>query len=130
MRVMRSVIALLSTYVLALMLAGSFPVGTDNAAHKGDLLHWVLPHVHLDAVGHGSLAQPVFNDHHSGGGALGAGADGAAAGGGVALMPPVPTRASSILISSNDAWPFELSSERRPRDWSGPRPERPPTPRV
>jgi hypothetical protein len=129
MPVMRSVLALLSTYLLALMLAGSFPVGTDNAAHKGDLLHWVLPHVHLDAVSHSNLAQPVFNDHHSGG-ALGAGADVAAAGvGGVALMPPLPPRPAAFLASF-DVWRLDLSTDRRPRDWSGPRPERPPIPRV
>jgi hypothetical protein len=128
MPAVRSVVGLLSTYLLALMLAGSFPVGTNNAAHHGDLLHWVLPHVHFIEASSTDLEQPVFNNHRSGGAAFAVGGEaGAALAGGILLMPPVPVQAVAFLVPVGQ---LRAVADPRPSGWSVPVPERPPSLRV
>ena len=43
---MRSVLSLFGIYVLAVLLAGTFPIGAGDAMHGGSLLHPAFPHVH------------------------------------------------------------------------------------
>jgi len=42
----RSVLPLFGVYVLAVLLASTFPVGAGDAMHGGALLHPAFPHVH------------------------------------------------------------------------------------
>jgi hypothetical protein len=42
----RSIFALAGIYLMALLLAGSSPLGAGDATHGGAMLHSTLPHVH------------------------------------------------------------------------------------
>jgi hypothetical protein len=77
--------------LLALLLVGTSPLGTDQGAHLGQVLHPVFAH-HM-ANGHGAAhhAEQLVSNEPVNGPALGAGAGAAsAADAGVALAAPVP----------------------------------------
>jgi hypothetical protein len=100
---MHVLLRLAGIYLLALLLVGTSPLGTDQGAHLGQVLHPVFAH-HM-ASSHEAAhlrQQPVSNDPVSGP-ALGAGAGAAfAADAGIALAPPFP-------IAGN----FQLPGESR-----------------
>jgi hypothetical protein len=84
----RSVLAFFGIYVLAVLLASTFPIGAGDAAHGGVLLHPIFPHVH-NAAREGASLPP---SHVSVGGAP---AFDSSAGGAnevpvTALTPPLP----------------------------------------
>jgi hypothetical protein len=105
----RSVLAFFGIYVLAVLLASTFPVGAGDAAHGGALLHPVFPHGHLGQAeadpGRGRLKvglTPAFD----------ASAGGATEVPGTALTPPLP-RAMPGMV---------LGPEQRLVTWDLPRP--------
>jgi len=55
---MRAVAGVLSIYLLALLLAGSAPSGSD-AVHHGQLLHPAFPHLHIE---NGRVVVHVYDD--------------------------------------------------------------------
>jgi hypothetical protein len=104
----RSVLAFFGIYVLAVLLASTFPMGAGDAAHGGALLHPVFPHVHLGQaaadVDPGRLKVSLTP-------AIDA-STGAADAPGTALTPPVPRAAIGILVGP----------EQRLLTWDMPRP--------
>src|SRR5262245_57485512 len=55
----RSVLAVFGIYVLALLLAGTFPVGAGDPVHGGALVHPAFPHTHRPAGGVAAGPTPV-----------------------------------------------------------------------
>ena len=88
---MQPLVRAAALYLLVLLLAGTSPLGTEQGAHLGQVLHPVFAH-HM-ASDHGAAhhpGQPVTENHQRGP-AVGAGAGAAfAAEGGIALAPPLP----------------------------------------
>jgi hypothetical protein len=124
---MRSVISSLLGYILALLLAGTSPVGTGQGAHQNQLLDALVPHVHF-VDGQRVLreaARPASNDFHSGP-ALGAAAGASAASAGLALIPPVPGSVISLRTASEE-WRFAAADSRLPRGRTEAPPHPPPT---
>jgi len=118
---LRSVLAILGIYLLALLLAGTFPVGAGDAVHGGALLHPAFPHSHPAAA----PADPTAPSHASKvglGPALDTSAGGATEVPSVGLTPPMPRPSLGVL-------PF--ADERvvpRERPWPIGRLEPPPDP--
>jgi hypothetical protein len=91
----RSVLSLFGIYVLAVLLASTFPVGAGDARHGGSLLHPAFPHVHgqpaaqpqVAPSGHYTVAlTPAFD----------ASAGGATEVPSTALTPPLPRAALGV----------------------------------
>jgi hypothetical protein len=103
----RSVLAFFGIYVLAVLLASTFPVGAGDAAHGGALLHPVFPHVHLGhaEADRGKVGLTPAIDASAGGAteALSSG-----------LTPPLPRAMLGILVGP----------EQRLIIWDLPRPIR------
>jgi hypothetical protein len=124
---MRSVIYPLLGYILALLLAGTSPVGAGQGAHEGQLLDALVPHLHFvdgqRVVREARL--PASNDSHPGP-ALGAAAGASATAAGVGLMPPVPGSVISLRTTSEE-WRFAAADSLLPRGRTEAPPDPPPT---
>jgi hypothetical protein len=98
---------LLGTFVaplLVVLLVLTTPQGTGDAVHQDDLLHPLLPHVHLingRLVTHQALEPDAGasnpNPPHAGP-AIGGGAGSAAAGAGLGLSPSVPAPPTPVRL--------------------------------
>jgi hypothetical protein len=109
---MRAVLGFFGIYVLAVLLASTFPIGAGDAAHGGALLHPVFPHVHL---GH---AEADLGPRHLKVGltpAFDASAGGATEVPAAALTPPLPRGVPGILVGPEQRlltwdlpWPIGL----------------------
>jgi hypothetical protein len=96
---------LLGTFVsplLVALLVVTTPMGTGDSVHQNDLLHPLLPHVHLingkvvthQASGENADAQTTA------GPAIGGGAGSDAASEGLGLSPTVPTLPEAVLVAT------------------------------
>jgi hypothetical protein len=104
---MRSVIGQLVAPLLVLLLAMSTPVATGDAFHQNELLHPVLPHVHMlngqivsdQQVAAARLAADAeaAEAQVTHGITLGAGIPADAAGLGIALGPTLPAFAAAFI---------------------------------
>ena len=104
---MRSVIGQLVAPLLVMLLAMSTPVATGDAFHQNELLHPVLPHVHMlngqivsdQQVAAARLAADAqaAEAQVARGVSLGAGIPADAAGLGIALGPTLPAIAAAFL---------------------------------
>jgi hypothetical protein len=112
----RSVLAVFGVYILALLLASTFPVGAGDAMHGGSLLHPAFPHVHGRAGNTASQA-PAPAGHYQVGlmPAFDASAGGATEVPSTALTPPLPRVAISVgfgrddrLLTWDRPWPVGL----------------------
>ncbi len=119
---MRSVLAFFGIYVLAVLLASTFPVGAGDAAHGGALLHPVFPHVHL---GHAEAdhAPPQLKVGLTP--AIDANAGGATEALSTALTPPLPRALSGILVGPQQR--LLIWDVPRPIGLVEPPPDPPPT---
>ena len=98
-RHVRSVLALFGIYVLAVLLAGTFPIGAGDAMHGGSLLHPAFPHVHERSGAQSRpAAQAASSAHYTVGftPAWDASAGGATEVPSTALTPPLPRAAVSV----------------------------------
>ena len=94
-------------FVLASLLVVTTPIGTGEGVHQDELLHPVLPHLHM-IDGHieshaevdAAAARAPAETRRAAGPALGAGAGGEAAGLGVAIYPNLPVW---LLVMPTDA---------------------------
>jgi hypothetical protein len=100
-------VAVLTIYVLGLLLAATSPIGTGQGVHRDQLLDPIFPHVHPDAPRSSAAAMNA-----GWGPALGAGSGADSAAAGAALAPPLPDRSDvlrlpfgSRLVSSSAALP-------------------------
>jgi hypothetical protein len=105
----RSVVAVLGIYVLALLLAGTFPVAAGDAVHGGALLHPAFPHSH--GPSEASPATPSRELRVGLGPALDASAGGATEIPAMGLTPPVPRSAVGVLVFGDE----RLVPRERPR---------------
>ncbi len=118
----RSVLAFFGIYVLAVLLASTFPVGAGDAAHGGALMHPVFPHVHL-----GHAAVDLGPPHLKVGltPAFDASAGGATEAPGTALTPPLPRPMLGILVGPEQR--LIIWDISRPIGLLEPPPDPPPT---
>ena len=118
---MRSILAVFGIYVLALLLASTFPVGAGDPVHGGALVHPAFPHTHTapgsalaaptraSVSAHAAARQPNFNFFTP---AFDASAGTASEGPGTAITPPVPRPTQGViplfavrLIAHERPWP-------------------------
>jgi hypothetical protein len=112
----RSVLAFFGIYVLAVLLASTFPVGAGDAVHGGALLHPAFPHVHNDTRETATPPTPQRDRPNvSLTPAIDASAGGATEVPGTALTPPLPHTAFNVLIGPEQPliswdlpWPIGL----------------------
>jgi hypothetical protein len=104
---MRSLPPMVLILVLAALLVVTTPVGTGQGVHQSELLHPLLPHLHLVGgrlVTHDQLAADQASAHAAplspAGPALGAGSAADAAGLGLAISPTVPDASVAFALSS------------------------------
>jgi hypothetical protein len=98
--------------LLASLLVLTTPVGTGQGVHANELLHPVLPHVHLIdgrivsdeqlAAARSMASGDSVTSQPASGPALGAGSGADAAGLGLALGPTLPILSLSIVADSQD----------------------------
>jgi hypothetical protein len=93
-RRMRHLLGVAGACVLVLMLSGTTPFGTDDAAHRDVLLHPIFPHLHLVD---GRLVlhwphppRPSLVEPRPAGVTVGAASGAQAAAAGLGLTPPLP----------------------------------------
>jgi hypothetical protein len=101
--------------LLASLLVLTTPVGTGQGVHANELLHPVLPHVHLIdgrivsdeqlVAARAAAGTDSVTRRPTSGPALGAGNGADAAGLGLALGPTLPTQSLSIADNSKDFLP-------------------------
>jgi hypothetical protein len=124
----RSVLAFFTIYVLALLLASTFPVGTGDAAHGGALLHPVFPHFHSDtgeaAVAAANTERSHLNLGHAPAIDLSAGAASEVLG--TALTPPLP-RSGWLGLAGEPERRLLISAPPQPISLLEPPPDPPPT---
>lgn len=122
---MRSVASVAVLYVLAILLAGTSPIGAGQGRHRDQLVDLLLPHTHFQDVptGPGRAPRAVTADAPSGP-ALGAGA-GADAALGLALTPPLPAFGELLLADGTSS--LAAADPRPPRSHLEPPPDPPPT---
>ena len=118
----RSVLAFFGIYVLAVLLASTFPVGAGDAAHGGALLHPVTPHVH---PGHAAADLAPRQLKVGLTPAIDASAGGATEALTLAPTPPLPRAMSGILVGPQQR--FLIWDMPRPIGLSEPPPDPPPT---
>jgi hypothetical protein len=130
---MRVVVRILVGYVLAVLLAGTSPVGTGQGVHANQLLDAVVPHVHLvngQIVQPGRAPQPPAVDiQPASGPALGAGSGAAAASTALVLTPPVPASALR-LVGGSDRYLYLVGRGELPRAQVIAPPDPPPNARA
>jgi hypothetical protein len=123
----RSIFALAGIYLMALLLAGSSPLGAGDATHGGAVLHSALPHVHCRAFQDATAAR-ASNDRIRLGTTLDTSAGGATEPPTVGLTPPLP-RPSAASVEAV----FHSGLESREYPWRDrlldPPPDPPPTTR-
>ena len=100
---MRSVLAVFGIYVLAVLLASTFPVGAGDPVHGGALVHPAFPHTHAPAgtapvpptlVGaHAAAREPRFSFTP----AFDASAGATTEVPGMAITPPVPRPTQGVI---------------------------------
>jgi hypothetical protein len=114
---MRVLVTPLLSPLLVLLLMVTTPVGTGSGVHQGDLLHPLLPHVHLvngKIVAHDqSLEQVQQEPVAHAGPAIGAGAGAEPIEVGLALSPTLPLATLAIAAADPD-WRvvFDLTAPR------------------
>jgi len=121
----------LLTPLLVLLLALTTPIGTGSGVHQDDLLHPLLPHVHLvngRVVSH-QQALDSTPQSTTAGPAIGAGAGSDQADAGVAVSPPLPV-VSAMLAPNQPDWRFGLDSLAPQGRVDAPPDPPPPTPSV
>jgi hypothetical protein len=108
--------------MLAWLLMVTTPIGTGEGVHQDELLHPVLPHLHMidghiesHAEADAAAAPAPAETRRAAGPALGAGAGGEAAGLGVAIYPNLPawllvlpTVADGPAAAPNEIMPHEF----------------------
>ncbi len=128
---MRPLAGVLAIYLLAVLLAGTSPAGSDRS-HDGQLLHPAFPHVHLtdghlvvhvDPPADGQSPQAIEPRPIRPAFAQGVGADAPGIGGG--LMPPIGSAAGLQFVRSAE-WPLSWSNDITPEGRSEPPALRPP----
>jgi hypothetical protein len=122
----RSVVAIFGVYVLALLLAGSFPVGAGDARHGGALLHPAYPHIHEPSAAQQSGRAPSLESVKIGLlPAIDASAGGATEIPSTALTPPLPRAMAGLFPLSAQ---HQILIERRaPESRLEPPPDPPPS---
>jgi hypothetical protein len=96
---------LLGTFVpplLVVLLMVTTPLGTGDGVHQADLLHPLLPHVHIvngKIVTHQSADAGTNTPAHTAGPSVGGGAGSDVASAGLGLSPTVPGLPGVALIS-------------------------------
>src|SRR5437879_8771340 len=96
----RSVLAVFGIYVLAVLLASTFPVGAGDAVHGGALLHPAFPHTHAPAGEPAPNPAPQRASKPTLTPALDASAGGLTEVPSTALTPPIPRPAIAVLLFS------------------------------
>ena len=95
---------LLGTFVpplLVALLVVTTPVGTGSSVHQADLLHPLLPHLHLingKVVTHQAAGENT-GTQTTAGPAIGGGAGSDAASAGLGLSPTVPSLPQAVLLA-------------------------------
>jgi hypothetical protein len=95
---------LLGTFVsplLVALLVVTTPMGTGDSVHQADLLHPLLPHVHLingKVVTHQASGENA-DTQAAAGPAIGGGAGSDAASAGLGLSPTVPALPEAVLVA-------------------------------
>jgi hypothetical protein len=121
----------LLAFVLASLLMVTTPIGTGEGTHQNELLHPVLPHLHMmngRIMSHAELdalaARAPDEARRTAGPALGAAAGAEAAGLGVGMYPNLPTW---LLVLPTDAVGSAASPNLLiPHEFLGPPPDPPP----
>ena len=122
--------------LLATLLVLTTPVGTGQGVHENELLHPVVPHVHLVdgriasneqlAAARAAAAADSVTSQPPGGPALGAGNGADAPGLGLALGPTLLANAISIAAASPDR--LHASESVLPTEFRDPPQDPPPDP--
>jgi hypothetical protein len=122
----RSIFGVAGLYLIALLLAGSSPLGAGDAAHGGAVLHSTLPHVHGLAGQTTPATRTSANPNIAPGTSLDASAGGATELPTVGLTPPLPRQSAAYLEDL-----FRRNVGRREYPWRDrfldPPPDPPPT---
>ena len=106
---MRSVLGTLLAFVIAGLLVATTPIGTGEGVHKDEMLHPVLPHLHMidgrivshaEADAAAAAARTVPLTQRTTGPVVGAGSGAEASGLGVAIYPNLPAALLTLPLIS------------------------------